>query len=204
MRRMTALCVIAGAAMTSMLVGCRVDSSKDGEHENVKIATPFGGMSVKTNEAVVQEGVGLTVYPGATLAKKKHDQGGDEGAADVNLSFGNFKLRVKALSYTTPDAPDKVLAFYRKDMARYGVVILCQGNHPVGTPAVTQDGLSCAEEKNAKVHAGDNDSDQELKAGSRLHQHIVGIDPQGIGTKIGFVALDLPGHLGLENSDSQQ
>jgi hypothetical protein len=38
-----------------------------------------------------------------------------------------------------------------------------------------------------------------LKAGSKLHQHIVAIDPDGSGTKIGLVALDLPSHLGIED-----
>jgi predicted RNase H-like nuclease (RuvC/YqgF family) len=54
------------------------------------------------------------------------------------------------------------------------------------------------------VQAGDEESDQQLKAGSKLHQHIVGIDPQGTGTKIGLVALDLPGHLGIEDDDTRQ
>lgn len=197
-------CLAGFAIATLTLTGCRVDATKDGSHQDVKIATPFGGMSVKTNDAVVQQGVGLSVYPGATLTKKKNDEGNDEGAADVNFSFGNFKLRVKALSYTTVDAPDKVLAFYRKDMARYGTVLLCEGKHPVGTPTVTQDGLTCSDDKNNKIEAGDDDSNQQLKAGSKLHQHIVGLDPQGTGTKIALVALDLPGHLDLGNSDSQQ
>jgi hypothetical protein len=191
--------------------GCRVEDHKDGNHEDVKIATPFGGMSVKTNDAAVQAGVGLSVYPGATLVKKLHkDKDGDEhddGAADVNLSFGSFHLGVKALSYSTSDAPDKVVAFYRKDMARYGQVIFCQGKHAVGTPTETQDGLTCSEDnKKVKVQgvSDDDGSYGELKAGSKLHQHIVSIDQQGSGTKFGLVALDLPGHLGIEDKDSEQ
>ena len=46
--------------------GCRIDTHKNGNNDDVKIATPFGGLSVKTNDAAVQEGVGLTPYPGAT------------------------------------------------------------------------------------------------------------------------------------------
>ena len=37
----------------------------------MKIATPFGGMTVKTNDAAVMDGLGLPVYPGAELVKKK-------------------------------------------------------------------------------------------------------------------------------------
>jgi hypothetical protein len=203
----------AGLALTATLAGCRVDEHKDGNHEDVKIATPFGGMSVKTDDATVQAGVGLSVYPGATLVKKVHvdkDGSHDDSAADVNLSFGSFHLGVKALSYSTQDAPDKVVAFYRKDMARYGQVIFCKGKHPVGTPAETQDGLTCSDSnkkvnvQGVKVDSDDDGSYGELKAGSKLHQHIVSIDEQGSGTKFGLVALDLPGHLGIEDKDSEQ
>ena len=206
--------LLAGMAVCLSSTGCRVVEHNQGGHDDVKIATPFGGVSVKTNDGAVQAGLGLSVYPGATIVKKVHtDHDGKEhqdGAADVNLSFGSFHLGVKAVSYTTQDSPDKVLAFYRKDMARYGQVILCKGNHPVGTPTETQDGLTCSD-SNKKVHVqGVNvDSDEdgsfgELKAGSKLHQHVVSIDQQGSGTKFGMVALDLPGHLGIEDKDSEQ
>jgi hypothetical protein len=208
----TALAALTAVVATTS--GCRVEDHKDGNHEDVKIATPFGGMSVKTDDVSVQAGVGLSVYPGATLVKKLHKDkdgdGHDDGAADVNLNFGSFHLGVKALSYSTNDAPEKVLAFYRKDMARYGSVILCKGKHPVGTPTETQDGLTCSDsKKNGHVQGVNIDSDDDgsfgvLKAGSKLHQHIVSIDEQGSGTKFGLVALDLPAHLGIEDKDSEQ
>jgi hypothetical protein len=183
----------------TLTVGCRVDEHKSGNNDDVKIATPFGGMSVKTNEAVVEDGVGLSVYPGAVLDKKS--KGNDSGAADVNMSFGSFHLGVKALTYRTPDAPDKVMAFYRKDLARYGAVILCRGNHAVGSPDHTQDGLSCTNDHGGKINMDEEKTQNELKAGSKLHQHIVAIDNDGSGTKIGLVALDLPGHLTDDDKD---
>ena len=172
--------------------GCRVENHKDGRNDDVKIATPFGGLSVKTNDAVVQTNVGIAVYPGATLVQK--DQ--DNGAADVNLSFGNYHLGVKALSYRTPDSPEKVLAFYRQDLARYGAVILCKDQAPVGAPARTQDGLSCSADYDGKIHLDDDSKVGELKTGSKQHQHLVSIDRDGAGTKFGLIALDLPGRLG--------
>ena len=75
-------------------------------------------------------GLGLPVYPGAELVKKDKNN----GAADVNMSFGSFQLRVKAASYRTQDSPDQVTAFYRKALGRYGDVIQCQNDKPVGTP----------------------------------------------------------------------
>jgi hypothetical protein len=188
------------------LVGCTIDSHKQGDGDNVKIATPFGGMSVKTNDSVVAAGTGLPTYPGAEVVKKQGKDNKDNEAADINMSFGSFQLRVKAISYRTSDSPDKVLAFYRKGLARFGPVIECSNHQPVGTPTVTPEGLDCSEDgdhNQAKFKANTDFSGKiELKAGSRQHQHLVTIDPDSSGTKFGLVALDLPGHLSFGDKDS--
>ena len=188
-------------ATTALISGCRIESDKHGDNDNVKIATPFGGMSVKTNDAAVVEGLGLQVYPGAELVKKDKNN----GAADVNMSFGSFQLRVKAASYRTQDSPDQVTTFYRKALGRYGDVILCQNDKPVGSSTQTAEGLTCDNEKGNHISVNDDMSGKmELKAGSKLHQHIVAIDPEGNGTKFGLVALDLPGHLSFGDKDDKQ
>ena len=50
----------------------------------------------------------------------------------------------------------------------------------------------------------DDTKNDQLKAGSTLHQHIVTIDPSGSGTKIGLIALDLPGKLSSGDSEDKQ
>jgi hypothetical protein len=190
------LTIPAMAIILALATGCRVEEHKNGDNEDVKIATPFGGMSVKTDQSAVQDGVGLAVYPGATLLKEDNK---NSGSADVNFSFGSFHLGVKAVSYQTSDSPDKVTAFYRKDMARYGAVILCRNGHAVGTPDHTQDGLTCNSDHGSKGD-WDDDSKDELKAGSRQRQHIVAVEQKGGGTKIGLVSLELPSQLNDEKS----
>jgi hypothetical protein len=193
-------------ALTASLVGCTVDSHKQGDGDNVKIATPFGGLSVKTNDSAVALGTGLPTYPGAEVVKKQGKDNKDNEAADINMSFGSFQLRVKAISYRTSDSPDKVLAFYRKGLARFGTVIQCSDHQPVGTPTRTSDGLDCSddgENNRAKFKANTDFSGKiELKAGSRQHQHLVTIDPDASGTKFGLVALDLPGQISFGDKDS--
>lgn len=194
-----AVAAVAMAAAT-MVSGCRIDSHKQGDNDNVKIATPFGGMQVKTNQQV--DGIGLPVYPGAEIVKKKDK---DSGSADVNLSFGNFKLRVKAASYRSQDSPDKVGAFYREALKRYGDVIECSHDKPVGTPTRTKEGLGCNDDHDSHVKVSEDVSGKvELKAGSKQHQHIVAVEPEGSGTKFGLVALDLPGRLSAGDEDSKQ
>ncbi|CAN5639265.1 hypothetical protein BH10ACI4_BH10ACI4_07230 [soil metagenome] len=195
----TLLVLTATLGLTAML-GCRFESNKKGDGDDMKIATPFGGMSVKTNDNTVLQGIGLPPYPGAELVKKKDK---DNGAADVNLSFGNFQLRVKAVSYRTTDSTEQVAAFYRKALGRYGDVIQCSNNKPVGTPVRTAEGLGCDNDKENHLSTNNDVSGKmELKAGSKVHQHIVAIDPEGSGTKFGMVALDLPSHISFGNDKS--
>jgi len=206
---LAATAVLLLAPVLGYLLGCRVDSHKQGSGEDVKIATPFGGLSVKTDEGTVQSATGLPAYPGAQLVKKNSDdgkEGKDSGAADIDMSFGSFRLRVKALSYRTTDPPAKVLAFYQQGMAQFGPVIRCSDHQPVGTPTHTPEGLDCSEDEHThtKLNVNTNFSDKiELKAGSKLHQHIVAIDPEGTGTKFGLIALDLPGHISLGDDDKK-
>ena len=203
------LVVLAVASLT--LAGCNVSHDKAGNGDNVQVRTPFGDMHIKTNDNANVAAIGITAYPGA-VPVKEHDN--DSDAADINLHFGDFHLGVKAASYQTSDSPDKVEAFYRKDLARYGEVLKCNGNRPVGEPTRTSQGLTCNDDHSAThIHTGDghshgfaidsgnSDDKLELRAGTPGHLHIVGITPQDGGTKIGLVALDLPSH--HDSSDSE-
>ena len=189
-------CLLAGLAVLAMISGCRVqvDKGANGEDKNVKVDTPFGGVHVNTNQTTAGD-LGLPVYPGSTTASDddKHK------SADVHLGFGEWELRVRAVTYATSDKQDQVVAFYKKALGRYGDVITCQGNTPVGTPEVTSEGLTCADDKGddkVKIDRSDYGSNKdslELKAGSKRHQHIIGFeDPKDGQTRFAMVALDLP------------
>lgn len=196
-------------ATTLAVSGCYVSSHKsgNGKNDNVDIGTPFGGMHVKTNDAADVSGIGLTVYPGSIPAKD--DKGKDDQAADINMSFGDFHLGVKAASFTTTDSPAKVEAFYRNDMKRYGDIIKCHGDVTIGQPTRTAQGLTCKDHDDNKgdnkIHANVNDHESpELRAGSPKHQHIVSIEPKNGGTKIGLVQLDLPGNMDFHDKNDSE
>ena len=192
----------AAFATFLLLAGCRIDTheSGNGKADDVKIGTPFGSLSVKTDQANAVAQTGLTPYPGATPV---HKEGNDNGAADVNMSFGSFKLGVHAVELQTADPQDKVLAFYRRDLGRYGVVITCNDDQAVGQPTRTADGLACNEHDTVQGYHSSSDG-LELRAGSETHQHIVGVHPGGGGTRIGLVALDLPAELNKHDSGSRE
>lgn len=204
MREATGL--VAALVLAVGMAGCRVhvDKGANGEDKNVQVDTPFGGIHVNTDQTSAAD-LGLPVYPGAQ-AVKDDDQ---HKSADVHLGFGQWELRVRAVSYATPDSQDKVAAFYKKALGRYGDVITCQGNTPVGAPTTTSEGLTCADDKNntstVQVDRGDYGSSKnglELKAGSKRRQHIVGFEnSKDDRTRFALVALDLP--VGLDKDEGK-
>jgi hypothetical protein len=109
------------------------------------------------------------------------------------MGFGKWQLRVKVVSYQTPDAQDKVMSFYRKALGRFGDVVECNGDNAVGAPTTTSEGLTCSDGKGQHVNVNVQDKDGlNLRAGSKHHQHIVGIKDKDNGTKFALIELDLP------------
>lgn len=184
------------------VAGCHVQVQKgaNGEDKNVKVDTPFGGLHVRSDQTSAAD-LGLPVYPGAQVAP---DHEGDK-SADVHMGFGQFQLRVKVVTYETPDPQDKVLAFYKQAMGQFGGVIECDGDQPVGTPTATSEGLTCHEEHGHHINVngrdyGDNDSGLTLRAGSRHHQHILAFKTASSGTKYAMIELQIPNDFSSDSS----
>ena len=197
---------MAGLVLVAGMTGCfrvQVDKGTNGEDKNVHVDTPFGGIHVNTDQTSAAD-LGLPVYPGAQPIKgdDKHK------SADVHLGFGEWELRVRAVSYQTQDSKEQVTAFYKKALGRYGDVITCQGNAPIGSPTRTSEGLTCSEDNHPKVKIDQGDygvdkGNLELKAGSKRHQHIVGFEDSKSGkTHFALVALDLP-NMGNDDNGKQ-
>jgi hypothetical protein len=201
--------LVACLALAAGLAGCRihVDKGANGEDKHVQIDVPFGGIHVNTDETTAAD-LGLPAYPGAQQVSgdDKHK------SADVHMGFGEWEMRVKVVSYSTPDSQDKVAAFYKKALTRYGNVITCQNDQPVGTPTATSEGLTCSDKGDANVQVNDHGTNYgyhstngglQLKAGSKRHQHIVGFENAASGqTKFALVAVDLPAQVEGSSSTS--
>jgi hypothetical protein len=188
--------MVLGFLLAAAIGGCRVqvDKGANGEDKNVKVDTPFGGVHVNTDQTTATD-LGLPVYPGAQSVR------GDDNhkSADVHLGFGEWELRVRAVSYESSDTQEQVTDFYKKALQRYGNVISCRNDAPIGSPTATTEGLTCADDNSdskVKIDHGDYGTSKdslELKAGSKRHQHIVGFETSKNGkTQFALVALDLP------------
>ena len=192
--------LLAAIAVLAVIAGCRiqVDKNKDGHDKNVKIDTPLGGLHVRAGDTSAAD-VGLPAYPGAQIVP---DKDGDK-SADVHFGFGEWQFRLKAVHYETSDPQESVIAFYRKALGRYGDVIQCQGDQPVGSPTMTREGLNCSDDKgNTNVHVSE-DSSLSLRAGSRHHQHIFALDKGHTAqARFSLVELQLPEGIDKRSGES--
>src|ERR1700683_87410 len=126
--------LFACLALAAGIAGCRihVDKGSNGEDKTVQVDTPFGGVHINTDQTTAAD-LGLPVYPGAQIAQDKEN----DKPADIHMGFGEWELRVRVVNYSTSDSQDKVVAFYKNALTRYGDVISCQDHAPVGTPTTT-------------------------------------------------------------------
>ena len=162
------------------LAGCSVTTHEkdNGKKNDVDIRTPFGSLSVKEGAADVRE-TGLTLYPGA---RSKQDSSDDHHSANVNISSSMFGLKVVALKFESDDPSDKVLAFYRKEMGKYGKVADCTGGFSMNFHH---------RDKDAEVTCDGHDSDHSyrevLKVGTENNQRIMAIKPKDNGSEFSLV-----------------
>lgn len=189
--------VVAGLMLISAC-SINVKKSDKGEDKNVDIQTPLGGIHV-SKEAAVRD-TGLPSYPGAREKEKGSD--GNESKANVNISSSFFGVKVVAVEFLSDDPPEKVAAFYRDQLKKYGGVLECHTSNRHGDAGDVDVDLGKDEGKDGKEkkdnrltceHNGG--STLELKVGTKDNQHIVSVSPQdkGKGTDFALVFVQTRG-----------
>jgi len=132
------------------------------------------------------EDVGLPIYAGS---KPHKDSSNDSDAARLGLWGGGSGFKLAVVKMETSDSPEKVAAFYKKALAKYGKVLDCSNPTPESDASKNDDILTCGDDKPEQ-------GGMLFKSGTKEKQHIVGIEPHGQGTVYQLVAL---GH--WKNSD---
>jgi hypothetical protein len=128
--------------------------------------------------------VGLPVYPGAQRRKDTDDE---SSALQMGLWGGSSGFKLVVLKLQSDDSPEKVAAFYRKALAKYGQVLDCGKS-------------DSKHEKSGEGHSSALDCDADhpvdggftLKAGTKEKQHVVGVEPNGKHSYIALVLVEAP------------
>lgn len=130
---------------------------------------------------------GLSVYPGAKPADKSQK---DDSDANIDFSFGGYGLKVVVVRLQTEDAADKVAAFYRNDLARYGSVIDCgDPQAPRAKPSAKD-----ADEDDDRIVCKKNESKRgaiTYRVGTRRNQRVASIESSGGFTRINLVRVEV-------------
>jgi hypothetical protein len=181
---LAALCVLPACSINAN------DKGKDGEKQ-VDIKSPMGDLHVSEQGDI--RDAGLTLYPGAKPAPKEDSD--DKKSANVNLSIPGFSLKVVAAEFISDDAPDKIIAYYNKELPKYGKPIQCHGGWNGGH--VNYDGK---DEMSKPVSCGNEGSSDavELKVGTEGNQHIVSVKPNNRGSRFALVYVRM--HTGKDDT----
>ena len=169
-----ALCVIPA---------CSIDAKNKDKNgaSHVDIKSPVGDLHV-SEDADIRD-AGLTIYPGAKPAPKEDSD--DKKSANVNLSLPGFSLKVVAAEFLSDENPDKIIAYYDKELHKYGKPIQCHGEwsggHVQSSPG-KEEGSQLVSCKNS----GSGNS-VELKVGTEGNQHLVAVKPNNSGTRFALV-----------------
>ena len=166
------------ACMTMVAPAACVDvqTGPDGK-KTVSVAAPFVGVHVKT--PINPADTGLPVYPGARLVEKPS---ADAESANVLLGAPGFGLRVIAAEMESDAAPEALVTFYKREMAKLGTVIECPGEIDMG--ASSEDTPGC------KLRPGRTD----LAIGMKKNFRLASVSRRGSGSKVALVNLQIGTH----------
>lgn len=143
------------------------------------------GAGIYFNAEASAKDVGLPVYPGARPHKEKDN---DSESAKMGLWGGSFAFKLAVLKLESNDSPERVAAFYKKALAKYGTVLDCgaassQGSEKGGNKSSKQ--LACEDDK-------PKPGEMLFKAGTKEKQHVVGIEPNGSGSVFQLAYVESP------------
>lgn len=137
-------------------------------------------ISFKARDEATPRDVGLPAYPGA----REYTEPGDSSAgAAVGLSTPLFGFMVVATDMESSDDPQKVAAFYKRALAKYGPVLDCSDADRSKRSNADHDGdLECESDERG-------DHEAVYKVGTKNKQRIVAVKSHDGGTRFSLVYL---------------
>src|ERR1700674_1370970 len=189
---------LALAAAFAMLLSmpallARAQQTDNGNQDkHLDIRSSAGDLHVG-NDADIRD-IGLPLYPGARL---KHDEH-DKNSANLAIFTAAFGMKLVVVNYDSDDSPNKLIAYYRDKLKKFGKVIECHTGEHGGDVHVNGGKNDSNGSKDVK-YAGDNTgSVLELKVGTQENQHLVSVEPseKGNGSTFALVYVHTRGKQG--------
>jgi hypothetical protein len=179
--------ITAIAVFTSLVLSLPVAAQTSDKDKNLDVRSPVGDLHVGKDADA--EKAGLPLYPGARPQRKDNDDG---DAVNLALVTENLGMKLIVAKYETNDPQEKVLAFYRDKMKKYGKVLECHSTDD-------KSGFHSDEDKKQGSQPvkceGDNSGPvRQLKVGTEDNQRVVAIEDPKSGKATAFVIIYLRKH----------
>ena len=151
------------------------------QDENGKSAGAFVGADASAKD------VGLPIYPGARPHKDKDN---DSAAAKLGFWGGSVDFKVAVIKMESKDSPDKIAAFYKKALAKYGPVLDCTNSS--ASKGDNDENHSSGSSKKLECDEKPDPGEMVFESGTKEKQHVVGIQSNGPGTVFQLVYVQVP------------
>ena len=156
--------------------------AQDSGNDDKSVDMHFAGDLHLGSDASARD-IGLPVYPGARVKHDEKDK--NDNTANLSILTSAFGMKLVVMNFVSDDSPEKVLAFYRDKLKKYGKVLECRDSGSSEGPHVQ------VHENDKELHCeGDGKGDNiELKVGTEDNQHTVAVEPNksGKGTTFALV-----------------
>jgi hypothetical protein len=167
-------------------------ANEGSQDKHLDIRSSAGDLHVG-NDADVRD-IGLPLYPGA---RPKHT---DDSKNNANFALFTeaFGMKLVALDYDSDDSPQKILAYYRDKLKKYGKVIECRTTEHGGDVHVNAGKDNSNGSKEVKCEGDNTGNVIELKVGTQDNQHLVSVEPSDKtnGTTFALVYVHVRGKQG--------
>jgi hypothetical protein len=130
--------------------------------------------------------VGLPIFPGSRPHKDKEN---DSPSANMGLWGKSSGFKLAVMKMESDDSPEKIAAFYKKALAKYGKVLDCSNAQPASADADKADKDDSSNKLTCDDDHPDKPGDLVLKSGTKQMQHIAAIQPHGKGSLYQLIAV---------------
>ncbi len=165
------------AALSMSRAAAQSGDTNDDKNKSFDAHTTVGDMHLGSDGSAKE--VGLPLYPGA---RPKKDDKENSNNANLSLFTSAFGFKLVAVSYESDDAPEKLVAYYRDKLKKYGNVLECRTKKHGGDVSThAEDDESTSKSKELKCEGDNTGPVTELKVGTEDNQRIVAVEPAETG-----------------------
>jgi hypothetical protein len=174
------------AAAFAIALAIPVCAAQQKDDDNFDVRSTIGDLHLG-KDADAQK-AGFALYPGARPKREK-----DNDPLNFGILTESFGFKIVIAKYESEDAPDKILAFYRDKLKKYGKVLECHtSEHGGDAHADFDDDKSSGSQRKELKCDGDNKGPiVELKVGTEDNQHVVAIEPSDGHSPLTFALIYL-------------